>query len=70
MELAAGKAFEEICKLLEAASTDPSISVEDYRELLEEVADHCEMGVEDIDDEEELEEAEEDEDDEEDEEDE
>jgi hypothetical protein len=52
MDTKAVAAFEEIKKLLEAASTDSSVSRDDYWDLVESTRDHCETVLSELEDEE------------------
>ena len=49
MNTTAQNAFEEIKRLLVAASTDATIPVSDYMELLNETMDFCEEAIDSID---------------------
>jgi hypothetical protein len=49
MIVAAQNAFEEIKRLLVAASSDATIEVSDYMELLNETMDYCEEAIDAID---------------------
>jgi len=55
-------AFEEIKKLLDAASQDADIPIEEFEDLVEATRDHCETVLDDLDDEEATEDEEEEED--------
>jgi len=46
MNAKATLAYERITKLLDEAAQDGDIPVDDFRELLEDVSDFCESGVE------------------------